>query len=162
MQTGANLNLSQATVIGGSFSGNGDVNITSTSATLQGLTGLPQFLGAVFNIDDNQTLNLKGDTFQIDGTIRLDGSDANRAVLETTNPNGPTVSLSGLGRIEFVGSGVLPCTADVGPNLTIASIEGGQGFISTALTNNGTVEADGGTLPLDTADQTNNNLLRRA
>ena len=143
VQTGTNLNLSQATVVGGFFSGNGDVNITSTLATLRAAPGLPQILGAVFNIAGGQTLNLDGDTFQIDGLIRLNGEDSDPAVLETTNASGPTVNLTGLGRIEFAASGVLPCTFDVGPDLTVVALAGATGTIQAPLNNNGTLIANG-------------------
>jgi len=158
------LQLSSATVAGGTIGGNGVVNIAATS-TLDGTGG-----GLTINPDTKlgtyYYLYLKGDITN-NGRIEL-----NDASVGTTNYSilyaYGTVNLGGTGSVEFAsdyqnrisdggGSGHLI----VGPDQTITAGSGTSGTIYVPTTVNGTVQAAGGSLSLPT-NLTNHGLVRSA
>jgi len=154
---------SSATITGGTINGAGLVRMAGT-ATFANL----HLDSATVEIETGDTLNLAG-TVVNDGTINI--KDIEWSGYAYLNPQGD-VNLNGAGKVLFtaiattgpdsyIGYNAATDRLIVGPNQTIATAGPGTlGHVTVQLTNNGLVDADGGTLSLENYTKINNNLIR--
>jgi len=151
-----------AEITGGTIGGGGTVTVdastASAAALLDGLT-----INAAVNIANGKHLKLQN-TVTNNGTITLNDVGTYDAYLNTSG----NVTLDGSGKVLFASSGrnyfTYTNTGDVltiGANQTVAtSGTGTKGEIRVVTINNGTIDADGGSLILSVHGKTNNNLFR--
>ena len=151
-----------ASITGGAINGEGMVRVTGTTTF-----GNLHIDGPTVEIETGDTLKLVG-TIVNNGTINIKDIEWDGyAYLKAQGE----VNLNGAGKVLFISPPAGPdsyigynSASDrliVGPNQTIATAGPGTlGHVTVQLTNNGLVEANGGTLSLENYVKINNTLLR--
>jgi hypothetical protein len=157
------IQLSNATIIGGRLEGPGSYTLPLNSAGAIFDGPLTIASDASVSVDGFNTLTLK-DTITNEGSIRILGTAGNPAELEIDGD----VTVAGSGQILFddIEQGRIVSTAPenvltISPTQTIsttsATLFGSR--IVAAVTNNGIITANVGDLQFDTHSKTNNNLI---
>jgi len=159
--TGSTINLSGAIIQGG-ISGDGDVTVTSPS-TIDGSGVGGATLAPAITTGSSDFLDLKGDIVN-NGEIRLNDTTTGYAILYMDG----AVNLGGTGSVEFISAGQNEIRADavnggtlnVGVDQTIRAGAGTSGVIKVGTTNQGKIEANGGTVTLNTSNKFNQNIIQ--
>ena len=157
------MNVSSASITGGTLNGEGTVNINGYVSFLadEGMT----LENIAVNLGYSDTLRVQGNLTN-NTTINLvdDSSSVYNACYLTTMGD---VSLNGTGGILFDSEyqNIITYTSatnvlTIGQNQFIATSNGASGSVYSNLINNGLVSADGGTITLNYQDKTNNSTMQ--
>ncbi len=163
------LDLDGATILGGTLSGAGTVNLLASDAILDNLTIGPDLTVAIHTTDILTVRN----TIANNGTIVLNDVGVSSARLRID----ADVTLAGTGRVLFQGNddnyidSLKDLPEDPDPVLTIGpdqelitapdTLAGDSASrVIGVVTNNGTITADQGGLQLDTLEKVNNGVIQ--
>lgn len=151
--------VSDSTVIGGTFTGDGNGRFLSAGHTILDATqGMKFESGARYYLSANNSsgrTTLKGD-LNNDGQILLNNNDHRSQVRAQLFLDGE-IEINGNGKITFSGTSLNeirpannnPTSLTIGKNQTIEILSKGNGGISVPLINNGRITSNGGNLNIE-------------
>lgn len=163
---GSTITISRAEIQSGVLNGDGSsmYQIDGTS-TFNSLGNPMPINNTMVVINENDSLQLMGNV-ENNATIKIQDTQATSSNLARLRTVGDS-TLSGTGTVLFdtenqnyIDSAAASDVLTVGPNQLITTSENGSGRIRTAMTNNGTIDANNGFILLETNAKTNNNTMQ--